>query len=245
MSTLLKTGRKVGQRYHAGLPGSGIFSVWAEQHGTDSFCPPTPLAIVEGLWVTKGTYLPEVSLSAASTYKQGGKGGWGMCFSWANLSQSWGWSPKGSRVIQATGIWAWGSKELCPEALHFLSQCSFQICYFPSQCILVIDSKNMSLGRVWGKALGWQVWAGLRSVRRSAGFQSSVPSVHFLCLAAFCLVSVWCGTVHSSSVFFLPSLPFLLYCPILATIKGKSTPSSFCQPIFYRMVKFDQFWGKI
>lgn len=136
VSALLKSERNVGQR----LSCLGCLEMVSSQHKLSSAgqtpLPRYLLAIVEGLPVTKGTSQKQVEDHPQSPnclhLPTRGKG-WALCFGELSLPES-GLTepPEGLRGIQVAGSQGWGLRELCPEALGFLSQCSFQICCFPS-----------------------------------------------------------------------------------------------------------------
>ena len=128
--------------------------------------------------------------------------------------------------MQAAGIWDLHARMLCPEALDFLNQCSFQICYFPSVVCPGYWFRKHVITKAGAKPCG--VYCGQGSaVYIESGFESSVPSIHSPGFIGFCLISVHCGPILASSLF----LSFLLFRLILATTKEKSTLSSCHQPI--------------
>ena len=114
---------------------------------------------------------------------------------------------------------------------------------FPAPKGTIERKKVKSLSHVWLFVTPWTVaYQAPPSMEFSRQeYWSWVPFPAPPGFIGFCLISVHCGPIHSSSLF----LSFLLCCLILATTKGKSTVSSCHQPIsFLFHSQIDQFGAK-
>lgn len=113
-----------------------------------------------------------------------------------------------------------------PSSLDFLTQCSFQICYFPSiVCPGYWFRKFVTLKGLWQSP---GVWAGLSGIHRSTWIRLLSPV--FSPRSYWCLFSI--SSACTSSFLFCFLSPFLLYYPILAITKGEVN-SLFLTPNYF------------